>query len=396
MDEASGSGDFAFDKPHVDSADPPPDTGRRDRLWSVQLFRAIAALMIVIGHSQSMASRLAVQRGASFVRWTGLPWGAGVDLFFVISGFIMVYASRALFARAGARRDFLSRRLTRVAPLYWCWTTVVLAIVALATLKGGSPFPSPSWIAASYLFWPYRAPDGGIFPVLDLGWSLNYEMAFYIVFGLFIGLNRRVACLCIVAVLALAVAIGAMIGAGPAPLIFWTRPIVMNFAMGMTIGSLCCDRVTLAPSLRLILIASGTILFAADPLHIFSTPLGVTVDNGWARVLLSGAPAALIMAGGVLGPQPALPVWLRPAVHVGNASYSLYLVHPFMLIAVEKLVQKHTPLAALPLPLLVVGTVAGAVVAASLSFRFIERPLTAHADSLLRDGRDRWRQRHAA
>ena len=357
--------------------------------------RGVAATMVVIGHSQTTAGHLALQQQRPFARWEGLPWGASVDMFFVISGFIMVYASRRLFAQPGARADFAARRLTRVVPLYWLYTTLLLAIFTLATLKGGDPYPTAAQIAGSYFFVPVRGFHGGVFPLFDLGWTLNYEMAFYLVFAAFVGAKRRVAVLGVTAVVVGAAVLGSVVDPAAAALTFWTRPIVIDFALGMLVGSLCLDSVVLNRWLRIALVAAGLVFFATDPFHIFAVPLGVTVENGWPRVLLAGIPVALVMAGVVLGPQPRLPAWMRPAVYIGNASYSLYLVHPFVLILVEKLEQKSAFVRMLPLSLVVMLMIAGAIAAAIFSFRVIEGPLTAWADHALGDGRDAWRRRRS-
>ena len=125
------------------------------------LLYAMAAVLVVVGHSQSAAAGLAAGRHVSFARLTVLPWGAGVDLFFVISGFIMVYASQRLFGRRGAWREFLRRRLTRIAPVYWLWTTLYLAILLAAHLKGDPRGVTPVAALASYLCLPFATGGHG-------------------------------------------------------------------------------------------------------------------------------------------------------------------------------------------------------------------------------------------
>ena len=89
----------------------------------------------------------------------------------MISGFIMVYASGRLFGRAGAGREFLRRRVTRVAPLYWACTGAYLLILLAAHLKGDPRMPGPAAVVASLLFIPYAGGGAGegAFPVFDLG-----------------------------------------------------------------------------------------------------------------------------------------------------------------------------------------------------------------------------------
>ena len=109
-------------------------------------------MLVVIGHSQTSVAILAHAAHVAFTRCNFLPWGAGVDLFFVISGFIMVYASQRLFGASEGALEFLRRRMVRVAPFYWLCTLAYLAIVALAHTRGDHLTFSPQAIVASLLF----------------------------------------------------------------------------------------------------------------------------------------------------------------------------------------------------------------------------------------------------
>src|SRR5918994_6175272 len=84
------------------------------RLILVQALRGLAALSIAMLHALHEAELLAGAAGLAFAAPARVPWAAGVDLFFVISGLIMVHASAGLFGRAGARRVFLARRIARI------------------------------------------------------------------------------------------------------------------------------------------------------------------------------------------------------------------------------------------------------------------------------------------
>ncbi|MCT8003367.1 acyltransferase [Sphingomonas sanguinis] len=349
----------------------------RRTLWTVQAMRGIAALMVVIGHSQSAAGRLMAASGEHFVRSTVMPWGAGVDLFFVLSGFIMVHASTRLFGRQGARSEFLRRRLVRIVPLYWLVTTLFLILLAAAALKGGDPFPGMGAILASYAFFPADTySDGRFFPVFDLGWTLNYEMFFYTLFALVVPLARRRALAAVGGLLSVAVVIG-MFAPGPSPLWFWTRPIILDFGLGLIVGALAGRGVRLSRGVRMVLALVGVGLLVADPFRIFNGPVGITVGNGWPRVLCAGLPIAAILAAAVLGPEPATPRLLRPVSHLGDASYSLYLFHPFALIVTEKLVQKLAFARGVEGWQLVLFMVAVALGIALCVHRWIERPMTA-------------------
>lgn len=348
----------------------------RPTLWTVQVLRGVAALMVVAGHAQSAVAGAIASGGQVFVRSKLVPWGAGVDLFFVISGFIIVHASARLFGRPGARRDFVTRRLIRIVPLYWLVTTLFLALLAAATLKGGDPFPDPTAILASYAFLPADTHgDGRLFPVFDLGWTLNYEMLFYALLALVVALPRRRALAMLAVMLALLVGIGQVASLPPAAW-FWTRPIVLDFGLGVVVGALVAGQVVLPKPLRAAIAAVGIAVLVADPCHVFDGPVGMTVANAWPRVLLAGLPVAAVLAAALLGPEPGMPRLAVPFTRVGDASYSLYLFHPFALIAMEKAAQKLPAVRDMPGGLLALVTVVAAIVLALAAYRWIERPMT--------------------
>src|SRR3954452_6003020 len=108
------------------------------KIESLQALRAIAALSIAILHVLNEA--IAFDPSGAAARWhDALPWGAGVDLFFVISGFVMVYSSGDLFGQRDGASRFMLRRLIRIVPLYWAATTLFLliAVTARSTVSEG-------------------------------------------------------------------------------------------------------------------------------------------------------------------------------------------------------------------------------------------------------------------
>ena len=346
-------------------------------LWTVQVMRGAAALMVVIGHSQSAAGPIIAGSGGRFTRSTLIPWGAGVDLFFVISGFIMIHASGRLFGQPGARAAFLRRRLIRIVPLYWLVTTAFVALLGLATLKGGDPFPAARAILASYAFVPAQTwGDGRLFPVFDLGWTLNYEMFFYALLALVVAFPRGRAVATLGLLLALLVGVGLTIR-GPSAAWFWTRPILLDFGLGVGVGALVARGTVLPSVVRVAAAIGGAALLLSDPGNLFDGPVGVTVANGWPRVGLAGLPVAVVLAAALLGREPPMPRAAVPFTRIGDASYSLYLLHPFALIAMEKLLQKLPAARAVPGGLLVAATVAVAIGIALVAYRRVERPMTA-------------------
>ncbi|MFC6746661.1 acyltransferase family protein [Methylobacterium persicinum] len=307
---------------------------------------------------------------------TLLPWWAGVDLFFMISGLVIVLASRRLVGEAGARRRFLAHRIARVVPLYWLTSLAYLALALAAPgLLGeaGALARDPGYVAASFLFWPVARPDGSIQPLYGLGWTLNDEMAFYAVFALGLGFGLRGAVAWLVIVFGGLVAAGAVI-ALPLPIGFWADPIVLEFALGAGLGLARMAGLRLPPFARAGLAGLGLAGFLLAALYLG----GGGEVPGFTRPILVGLPALLLVAGAALGPgggaMPSLPV--RALARLGDASYALYLVHPFALRAGrEGLVRFGLAGPLHPWGSLVV-MVSLAVVAALVVHLFVEAPLT--------------------
>jgi peptidoglycan/LPS O-acetylase OafA/YrhL len=339
------------------------------KLFLVQVLRGLAALAVAVLHARHDATARAGGAGPLLDRLGDLPWAAGVDVFFVISGFIMVHAARPLFGAQGARRTFLARRVARIVPLYWAVTSLYLALALLAPGLLNSEVLEPWPVLASYLFIPFERPDGLVQPLYSLGWTLNYEMFFYGLFALFIALPERRA------ILALAASLLGLILAGrllalPEPFAFWTAPILLEFAFGLALGMLRGQGVALGATVRILLAAGALGLLALD----------LTQAEAWvtlSRPLAWGLPAALLVAAAALGREAPVGGWAtRLGAALGDASYALYLLHPFairgtrFLLSVSGLDPAVGPGAFMVLALL------AAVLASLVAHRLFERPAT--------------------
>ncbi|MEJ8630103.1 acyltransferase [Sphingomonas sp. I4] len=201
-------------------------------------------------------------------------------------------------------------------------------------------------------------------------------MLFYALLALVVTLPRGRALAAMAVLLGLGVAAGTVLP-GPSALWFWTRPIILDFALGMLVGAFVGRGIILPRGVRILLAVGGAALLLADPAHIFDGPIGTTVANAWPRVLLAGMPVAVVLAAAVLGPEPRLPRLALPFTRIGDASYSLYLFHPFALIATEKLAQKLPFVRESAGWPLVAATVAVAILVALAAHRWIERPMNA-------------------
>ena len=238
---------------------------------------------------------------------------AGVDLFFVISGFVMVYASEPMFRRAGGPLQFMTRRLIRIVPLYWLVTTLYL-VMALAIPAFEKSYSVAS-VVASYLFIPWPRLDGIMQPLVGQGWTLNYEMFFYAIFAAAVLAPRRIAVALASGVLIVAVGAGQLYPPASPILAFWVEPIVLEFVFGMVVGLAYREGFRLPKPVALLTVLGGFALMYVAHGHFKS------------RLLSLGLPAAVIVAGAAFGDfSLRSPAW-RPIAVVGDASYALYLFH---------------------------------------------------------------------
>ena len=337
----------------------------------IQVLRAYAAMSVVICHI--VGYELTKKVGIS----NPLPhyevFNAGVDLFFAISGFVMVYSSDRLFSEPGGSREFLLRRIIRIVPLYWTLTTVVLVYLLLTYGNLQAVNLSVEAAVASYLFIPYPQADGLITPVHGVGWTLNFEMFFYVCFAVALKFSQRTGVFLLTAVLCLLVASPTVLSL-PLPLDYLSNPIVLEFAFGMLIGLAMKSGYRLPGwiSIAVVVLATLAILFSYKWSHVH-------------RAVAWGLPSAAIVAALVFVRQPQNQrLVLKALVLLGDASYALYLVHPLAITLPRHLLYRALDPAAAPL--LYGGLLFVIAIAASIVVHLAyEAPMTQFSKSALRN-----------
>jgi len=251
----------------------------------------------------------------------------GVILFFVISGFIMV-----LTTGEGSFRptDFLSRRIRRVVPIYYV-ANLVLAIGTLVVPAAFSrtAFDVP-YIINSLLFLPTHDPSGSgqIVPFFKLGWTLNYEMFFYVLFAALFAFNAWQRAFALVTILGALIVTGWLFNFDSAVLIFYTQIATLAFAFGALLGvfTLYNPKKVLEAS-RTHIMAAATICLVIL-LWLFRDDYDVIRDNPSTTFLLSIAATLTVFFLVAFIDGRKIPV--HPAIlYLGDASYSIYLFHMF-------------------------------------------------------------------
>lgn len=268
---------------------------------NIQALRAFAALAVVTYHVVVFAGFYGYTTSA----WNWMdPWGAaGVDVFFVISGFIMVYTQHKSPKTAGA---FFANRLIRIVPLYWALTLVMIALyLVLPDAFRQNGFNLEQSIHA-LMFTSGLA--GFEYPVIQPGWTLEYEMGFYALLALAIALVPRRATQAVLLVLVASVLLGLNL-------------IVLEFALGMIVAKLY---------IRGTFSGHGVALFAFGALALgYSAFFGLQSETGFDlpvhRFFLWGVPAAFLVLGACYMRQLSS----RTILFLGAASYSIYLLQSF-------------------------------------------------------------------
>jgi peptidoglycan/LPS O-acetylase OafA/YrhL len=284
---------------------------------NIQALRAIAANGVVLSHLATVERQYS--HGSAVLSANAYSGVFGVDLFFVISGFIMV-----TIARNTSWRKFLFDRAMRILPPYWFYTTIVL----FASFYINISFEHPPSVWRSYLL----IPDS-VGPLLFVGWTLMHEMYFYLCFALIIFLagSRKLTITPLLLIWAAAVVCFNTIVhlyqiADPIVELI-VHPLTLEFIFGAAAAILIQKN---GPALAPYMLAAGIILFIAI-LSLRGDGLGSADYRNWKRAILVGTSCALIVYGLVgieIKSKLTAPDWL---VVLGNASYSTYLSHILVL-----------------------------------------------------------------
>lgn len=345
-------------------ASPTHPPASSSRFLGVQALRAVAALLVVLFHLQS------VTRVGFGVDWQGLSFGAaGVDLFFVISGFVMVVTATRAQQGPGAARDFMARRLNRIVPLYWLVTASKLALT-LAVPRLAVNDAGPAWHSvASFLFIPAWNARHEAYPVILQGWTLSFEMLFYLLFAAALALRLNPLRWLPPVLLGLA-AVGlnrTEAWGAPATLL---HPLLLEFVLGMAVGTATLSGRRLPAPLAAAALGLGAVVMAGFGGH-------VVLDTEWPRVAVCGFAGALIVAGTVALEPMLAPHVPRLAIRLGDASYALYLTHGFVVVAVGGAARYFGLMGPAPAAVALAVATVTACVLALLVFENVERPLGA-------------------
>jgi exopolysaccharide production protein ExoZ len=343
----------------------PPRVRTRSKLTNLEAGRGVAALLVVLYHCWIHCREAYGDFGLGHLVAFG---HAGVDFFFVLSGFIIFEAHRDDIGNSKRLSHYIERRVTRIYPVYW----IILALTLLAASMSSKAFPTAYHIVTSFFLVPTRQD-----PVMVDAWTLQHEMLFYTVFALII-LNRRLG----IAVFALWLALIVVARLVPIQsdsgfLLKLSSSFNFEFFLGM--GAAWFGRWWKAPAPVLFVIA-GVAAFLAlgaaeDAALVANSSLLLHLGYGTAAMLAVIGLVALERDYGLAAP--------RPMVVLGGASYSLYLVHVLAIGAIWQIVLKFRLEGAVPVWVVYSVLIVGAVVTGVVFNYLVEKPAIAFARRVL-------------
>jgi len=321
----------------------------------IQYLRAVSALVVVWVHSLYLIPGVVERLGKPYFEPS-----AAIDVFFLVSGFIMVVTTTRKDMRPA---QFFRIRLVRIVPLYWLATLGMVARAAAGHSFQGLHYSARA-VAKSLLFVPYPALEGApgsIWPILQQGWTLNYEMFFYILFAISLAAPRQWRLMGLCAVLAALVLAGRLFGpfVGPVASVY-TNSLLIDFIAGMVLAYLWLRA------------GPGDWL----PLPLLVILAGLCAIGSNSRVVTMGG--AIILFAGCL--HPSVCSTRNPLLMgIGNASYSLYLSHQFVLDSLASLwMRVLPPVTWISSAIFMAVALTCCTITGYLCFRFVETPLTSY------------------
>jgi len=347
------------------------------KLDSLQGLRGIAASLVVAFHAvNSLKNAGWVPEYTSGFAIRGM---AGVDIFFVISGFVMVLTTANKPRGIDAARKFMLARLTRIAPMYWLLTTLMVMLLLFAPSVFSTEKFNLARTITSYLFLPYEVKEAGhAYPVLYVGWTLTYEMFFYLVFAVSLCFAERPMRYCIVAFFVM-LALGSLTAQANA--FYWrfmTNPMMLEFVFGCIIGWMYTQRMKVPMAVSAFMAVAGILGF-------FVSPITPEMEH---RFIFAGIPSALLVAGFVF--WESANGWIPKLVllPVGNASYSIYLTHTLTVPVIAHGLGHFDKSRALQGDIACILLVMASIIVGYLAYLTMERPLNEAIRAFMKRTKD--------
>jgi hypothetical protein len=316
-------------------------------------------MVVVLFHLHMLADSLGIN--SSLLGISAKYGEFGVDVFFVLSGFLMIYTTRNKNPGFATALEFMRARIIRIAPLYWILTIMFAGVLfALPKLFDDHPFDFHH-LWTSLLFIPSHNSIGEPVPVIYTGWTLNFEMFFYVVFAAVLCLTRK-HIFPIIAATFISLSLFNLASPSSLPLQVYTNPMLLEFVAGTAIALIYINEKAVSWTLALLCLLGGLLLI---PMLTSHTP---------HRFIHYGIPAALVVFGALTLEKETK--WLRLHIlrAIGDSSYSLYLTHAFTLPIIIRLIHKFSVPVALHPTIAALTILTMCVVVAHATYMIVEKP----------------------
>ena len=335
-------------------------------LLNIQGLRGIAVLLVVLTHILPSERKYSISE-------TILPYwldigASGVDLFFVISGFVMVFITNQSFQSTSFINRFIFRRFARIYPLYWFYSFIVLIVWINFPHMVNNSQNNQANILESFLLLPQN-----INPLLMVGWTLIYEIYFYIIFALLMFLPRKNLFEYLLIWIFLIFLASFFTGYSNSYYEYYLGPMVVEFILGCILGILFLDGKKLGNPITIGII--GIISWFIG--HLLLYPEG----RGWERVIIYGIPALMITYSAISLEKDGnlLPLWLRK---IGDASYSIYLSHVLVLALIGRIWKEYSVSGYIDNFFIILIMLISCIFFGTLSYKYLEIPLISIVNSI--------------
>ena len=252
----------------------------------------------------------------------------GVDLFFVISGFVMVTVTRGKFQIQKQALRFIYHRVARIYPTYWFYTILVLFVFLIQPSWVNSSQGSQVDILASFLLLPSET-----LPLVMVGWTLIHEMYFYLIYFLILLLVSERNMPAAIILWGVAIVLSNIFLASASPIIkMVTHPLTIEFIAGCFLAIIYFKTKSEIEVRILLLVACLALIASLYGHHYYQNITGEIEPKNWWRFLIYGIPAILIIYC-FTNIEKSGYVIHSSLIKIGDASYSIYLSHILTLSA---------------------------------------------------------------
>ena len=339
------------------------------RIENIQALRGIAALLVVIYHLIPIEQKYG---GAETIIPTIAQFGLlGTDLFFVISGFVLVVIAKGKHKKFTDSRKFLFKRISRIYPTYWFYTLLVLIVFLI----------QPTWVNNSQgnqfdLLSSIFLLPSHMLPLVAVAWALVHFIYFYIVFSMIIYLvsEKNLGWATFIWAIGI-ILLNSLIKTKNPTLEVISHPVTLEFISGCLLASFYFKTEIKIKNSRLLLILITTLVIAVYAYLSYFNATGFIRPQGWWRPLLMGVPATIIVFTLIHAERNGYSLKNSLLWKIGNVSYSIYLSHVLTLSALGKIwhifVTENTLDNFIMLPILIISV----VIVGFLSYRYVEKPL---------------------